>query len=136
MSWQGKRIFSTPEHNYMHDCIQEWTWKWDPEFMKSTVCPNLCQGIFLCSLVGQRANLLRQYRASGRMCKSYHWRLKVLVPSFPFSPYFGSHVLTVIYCLAAWTLYGREIPNTSYAWSHPSYGLMLPQSCLQLKIEL
>ena len=37
MSWQGKNIFLTPVHDWMHNCIWDLTWMWDR--------PNYCQGI-------------------------------------------------------------------------------------------
>ena len=43
--WQGNNIFLTPVHNWIHYCIQEWSWKWDVALMTSTVQPNRRQNI-------------------------------------------------------------------------------------------
>ena len=39
VSRQGKNIFITPLHNWIHNCIWEWKQKWDPSLMTSTVWP-------------------------------------------------------------------------------------------------
>ena len=45
VSLQGKSILLTPMYNWIHDCIQDCTRKWDPSLMMSTVWPNFRQGI-------------------------------------------------------------------------------------------
>ena len=37
ISWMGKNIFLTPENHWIHNYIQDWTWKWYPALMISTV---------------------------------------------------------------------------------------------------
>ena len=44
-SWKGKNILLNPVHDWMHDCIRDWTRKWDPALMTSAVWPNSHQGI-------------------------------------------------------------------------------------------
>ena len=48
----GYNIFLPPTHNWMHDCIRDWTQKWDPALMTSIVWPNHCQGIIIMSSGG------------------------------------------------------------------------------------
>ena len=44
-SWGGYSIFLTPVHDWIHDCIWDWTREWDPTFNTSAVSPNRRQGI-------------------------------------------------------------------------------------------
>ena len=45
VSWGVYNILLTPAHDWIYNCIQDWTWKWDPVLMTSTVWPNRRQGI-------------------------------------------------------------------------------------------
>ena len=47
VSWGGYNLFLTPAHDWMHDCILEWTRMWDSALMTSTVWPNHYQGIII-----------------------------------------------------------------------------------------
>ena len=37
--WQVKNLVLNPGDDCIHDCIQDWTHKWDPSLMKSTAWP-------------------------------------------------------------------------------------------------
>ena len=45
VSLQVNNVLLTPAHNWIHDCILDWTWKWDPSLNMNTVLLNLRQGI-------------------------------------------------------------------------------------------
>ena len=51
-SWQGKNILLNPAHKWMHNCIWDWTQKWYPALMASTVWTNNHQGIIAISSGG------------------------------------------------------------------------------------
>ena len=35
--WGVQNLFLTPAYDWMHNCIRDWTRKWDPALMTSTV---------------------------------------------------------------------------------------------------
>ena len=39
VSWQDMTILFNPENNWMHECIWDWTRKWDQALMMSKVWP-------------------------------------------------------------------------------------------------
>ena len=43
--WGVYNIFLAPAHDWIHNCIRDWTWEWDPALNTSAVWPNLRQGI-------------------------------------------------------------------------------------------
>ena len=45
LSLHVKNILLTPVHDWIHECIWDWTRMWDPALNMSTVWPNWHQGI-------------------------------------------------------------------------------------------
>ena len=88
VSWKGKHNFLTPVHNWIHNCIWYWTWKWDTDLMMSTVQPNSRQGIIAMLSGGMVGRFHEPIWGKKTKCKTLHWRLKVQVPSFYF-PHIG-----------------------------------------------
>ena len=52
-------------------------------------------------------NSASRSEAKVRNCKLQQLRLKVLIPSYLLSPYFGADGMNVIYSLLVWTLYNQ-----------------------------
>ena len=40
VSWGVYNLFLTPVHDWIHDCILDWTREWDPVLNMSAVLPN------------------------------------------------------------------------------------------------
>ena len=89
MSWGGYSIFLTPVHDWIHDCIWDWTREWDPTFNMSAVSPNRRQGI-IAMLSGGMAGWFRGLRL-GNPKKVAKPRLAPKVAGLGFStfPIFG-----------------------------------------------
>ena len=45
VSWRFYNLLLTPAHDWIQDCICNWTREWDPALNMSTVRPNRRQGI-------------------------------------------------------------------------------------------
>ena len=86
----------------MHECIWDWTWKWDLALMISTVWPNHRQVII--AVLG--GGMVVQFRKSSRGEGQTKWKPRLAhkgdVPVFPTFPVFCGfqlYPLTVFGCL-------------------------------------
>ena len=71
-SWGGYNLFLTPAHNWIHDCIREWTREWDPALNMSAVWHNLCQGIIFMLSDGTVGRFSKPSRAEAKGRKWKH----------------------------------------------------------------
>ena len=62
VSWEGRNLFLNFAHDWMHNCIQDWTRKWNTALTTSKVWSSRRQGIitiFSGGMVGQLRELSR-----------------------------------------------------------------------------
>ena len=121
VSWQVKIIFLTPDHDLIHECIWDWTQKWDQALMMSTLWPNNHQGIY-CYVTwwGGGTIPLSWSQLEGKKLKVYLMALKgVESETFTFTVFWvwwsdhqpPSDGLTVFH---------QRAQNIGYAWDQPS----------------
>ena len=96
-SWKDKNFFFSLTHDCMHDCIRNSTRKWDPALMTSTVWPTFRQGIISMLSGGKVGQLQEPDPRRREKAETKCLCLKVLLPCFPLSPYFGSDGL-IVFC--------------------------------------
>ena len=115
LSYQFYNFFLTPVHDWLHDCIQDWTRKLDPALMTSVVWPNLCQGIIAMWSGGKVGQFCEPSRARTKV-ESLEWRLKAVLPFFRLFPYFGGFQLNPLPVFDDLTVFcQRGTKNTGYA---------------------
>ena len=97
--FQGKNMFLTPAHDWLKEYIRDWTLKWYPALMTSTIWYNWSQEVIAMLSVGMTGN-----------CCGPNWRnpTKVLKPGLaPKGTGFGADVLTISRFL---TVYNSLVP--------------------------
>ena len=75
-------VFLTPAHDWIHDCIQDWTWEWDLSLNTSTVWPNRCRGIVAMLSGGMVGRFCKLIRGERKKLEKLEWRIKALLPCF------------------------------------------------------
>ena len=102
MSWGVYNIFLTPAHNWIHNCIQDWTREWDPALNTSTVWPNHRQGIIAMLSGGTVGRLCNPSQGERMNVRTLMWRLLALLLCFLVSPYFCFPEFPLFRVLTVW----------------------------------
>ena len=130
MSWKYYNLWLTPVHDWIHDCIWEWTREWYSSLSTSTVWPN-CSQVIIAMLSGRAVGLFCNPSQGKRMkLGTLGWCLKALLPCFLLPQYFWFPRISPLPIFDGLTIFRQtETKNTGYAWLRPSCGLFKWPRC-------
>ena len=125
VSWQGKNIFLTPAHDWMHERIQYWTWKWYPSLMTSTVWSNCRQGIITILVGGTVGWFWEPIRGFRIKVETSPVASKIAGADLPTLPIFLCWRSDLCPSFNSMKVFHpRPHQNTGYNWAQPFYGLV------------
>ena len=83
VSLKVNNLFLTPVHDLIHNCIRDWTRKWDPALNTVPVCPNYRQGIITMLTGGMTGRFWDPTQGKPKKSWSLDWCINAQISDFP-----------------------------------------------------